>query len=155
MAQEMACGEVRLAEGGCRQRQAPSGKQHGWKAAAPRRARAVGQLGFAGAGVEAWAPWLSSWLADGRELASGMGRGGPEWERVVLRSGGHALIAPPAAPGTNAMGHRRTRELCRGLLRCREPREPWEPFRGSGSHPNFYLRPPNPEATPRPPHCSI
>ena len=120
----------------------------------PRRARAAGQLGFAGAGVEAWAPWLSSWLADGRELASGMGRGGPEWERAVLRSGGHALIAPPAAPGTNAMGHRRTRELCRGLLRCREPREPWEPFRGSGSTPKLYLRPPNPEATPRPPHCS-
>ena len=110
----------------------------------PRRARAAGQLGFAGAGVEAWAPWLSSWLADGRELASGMGRGGPEWERVVLRSGGHALIAPPAAPGTNAMGHRRTRELCRGLLRCREPREPWEPFRGSGSHPNFTCDPPTP-----------
>ena len=74
----------------------------------PRRARAGKQLGFAGAGMEAWAPWLSSWLADGRELASGMGRGGPEWERVVLRSGGHALIASPAAPGTNAMGHRRT-----------------------------------------------
>ena len=62
----------------------------------------------------------------------------------MLRSGGHALIAPPAAPGTNAMGHRRTRELCRGLLRCREPREPWEPFRGSGSHPKTFI-PPNPQ----------
>ena len=48
-----------------------------------------------------------------------MGRGGAEWERVVLRSGGHALIAPPAAPGTNAMGHRRTRALSRP---CRAPR---------------------------------
>ena len=56
------------------------------------------------------------WLADGRELASGMGRGGAEWEHVVLRSGGHALIAPPAAAGTNAMGHRRTpRALSRPL----------------------------------------
>ena len=103
--------EVRLAEGRCRQRQGSLGKQREWETAVPRRARAAGQLGFAGTGVEAWAPWLSSWLADGRELASGMGRGGPEWERAVLRSGRHALIAPPAAPGTNAMGHRRTREL--------------------------------------------
>ena len=30
-----------------------------------------------------------------------------------MRSGEHALIALPAAPGTNAMGHRRTRELAK------------------------------------------
>ena len=40
-----------------------------------------------------------------------MARSGAEWEGVVLHSGEHAPYRASVALGTNATGHRRTREL--------------------------------------------